>query len=40
MLLCGTFDEIRVGEKASNTKTFTEQDVYRFAEISGDYNPV
>jgi 3-hydroxybutyryl-CoA dehydratase len=34
------FDEIRVGEKASITKTFTEQDVYRFAEISGDYNPV
>jgi len=34
------FDEIRVGEKASTTKTFTEQDVYRFAEISGDYNPV
>ncbi|HAG11269.1 MAG TPA: enoyl-CoA hydratase [Desulfotomaculum sp.] len=34
------FDEIRVGDKASTTKTFTEQDVCRFAEISGDYNPV
>lgn len=34
------FDEIKVGEKASTTKTLTEQDVYSFAELSGDSNPM
>ena len=31
---------IEVGDSASLTKTFTENDVLTFAEISGDQNPV
>jgi len=31
---------IQVGETASLTKTFSESDVLKFAEISGDHNPV
>ncbi len=35
-----TFEEIQIGEKASFTKTVTETDVYLFAGISGDFNPL
>lgn len=35
-----TFDEIQIGENASFTKTITETDVYLFAGISGDFNPL
>ncbi|HMZ61755.1 MAG TPA: MaoC family dehydratase [Leptospiraceae bacterium] len=35
-----TFEEIQIGEKASFTKTITETDVYMFAGISGDFNPL
>ncbi|MBE7410499.1 MAG: MaoC family dehydratase [Leptospiraceae bacterium] len=35
-----TFEEIQIGEKASFTKTITETDVYLFAGISGDFNPL
>lgn len=31
---------IKIGDTASLTKTFTENDVLRFAEISGDQNPI
>ena len=29
-----------VGQKASFSKTISESDVYQFAGISGDFNPV
>lgn len=35
-----SYDEIEVGMKASFTKTITETDVYLFASISGDFNPI
>lgn len=35
-----TFDEIQIGETASFSKTITETDVYLFAGISGDFNPL
>jgi 3-hydroxybutyryl-CoA dehydratase len=31
---------IKIGDSASLTKTFTEDDVLKFAEISGDHNPI
>ncbi|MDB5683633.1 MAG: phosphate acetyltransferase [Sphingomonas bacterium] len=34
-----TFDEIRVGESASVTRTLTERDIQLFALVSGDVNP-
>lgn len=34
------FAQIKVGDKASMTKTVTEYDVYTFAGLSGDFNPV
>ena len=34
------FEEIQIGETASFTKTITETDVYLFAGISGDFNPL
>lgn len=33
-------DEIQVGEKQSFSKTITETDVYLFAGITGDMNPI
>jgi acyl dehydratase len=35
-----TYEEINVGDKASFAKTITETDVYLFAGISGDFNPL
>ncbi|MFZ5648317.1 MAG: MaoC family dehydratase [Bacillota bacterium] len=35
-----TFDQIRIGDKACFSKTVTETDVYLFAGITGDLNPV
>ena len=32
--------EHQIGEKTSVTKTITESDIMKFAEVSGDYNPV
>lgn len=34
------FDDYEIGDSATFTKTITEEDVMRFAEISGDYNPL
>ncbi len=34
------FDEIQIGEKATFSKTITEGDVYAYAGIVGDFNPV
>jgi len=33
------FEAFRVGDRATFTKTFTEEDVRRFAELSGDDHP-
>ena len=33
-------DDFHVGQRASFTKTFTEEDVRRFVEITGDTNPL
>ena len=35
-----SFAEINVGDKASMSKTGTEFDVYSFAGVTGDFNPV
>jgi len=33
-------DEIKVGDSASFTRTISEHDVMRFADITGDHNPI
>lgn len=35
-----TYDELEIGMAAAFTKTITETDVYIFAGISGDFNPM
>lgn len=35
-----TFDDYRVGDRVSATRRFTDDDVRRFAELSGDFNPL
>ena len=40
MELGKTYEEIKLGEKASSTKTVSETDVYLFAGITGDFNPM
>lgn len=35
-----TYDELEIGEEASFSKTISESDVYLFAGISGDFNPL
>src|SRR5438552_18664432 len=40
MQLGKSVHEIQIGEKASVTKTFSESDVYQFAALTGDSNPV
>lgn len=34
------YEDIQIGDKASFTKTISESDIYQFAGITGDYNPV
>ncbi len=34
------WDDYKVGDSAKFTKKITEEDVMKFAEISGDYNPI
>jgi 3-hydroxybutyryl-CoA dehydratase len=34
------YEDIRVGEKATASRTITEADINAFAELSGDYNPI
>ena len=34
------FEQIQIGDKASFTKTISEADIYAFAGITGDFNPV
>lgn len=34
------FEEIKVGDKASFSKTISEADIYAFAGITGDFNPI
>lgn len=35
-----TVDELEVGERAAFSKTVSESDIYLFAGITGDFNPV
>lgn len=35
-----TYDEIQLGDRASFSKTITETDIYLYAGISGDFNPL
>jgi 3-hydroxybutyryl-CoA dehydratase len=35
-----TYEDIQVGDIAEYSKAITEKEVYMFAEVSGDYNPV
>ncbi len=35
-----SYDDLEIGMKASFSKTITETDVYLFAGISGDFNPL
>jgi acyl dehydratase len=34
------YDNLQIGDRASFSKTITESDVYLFAGISGDFNPL
>ena len=34
------YDDIKIGDKASISKTITEHDVYTYAGVTGDFNPV
>ena len=34
------YNEIQIGYKAESTHTITEEDIVKFAEVSGDFNPV
>ena len=40
MLPKRTYEEIKVGEKASYSKTISEAMILEFAELSGDFNPL
>jgi len=35
-----TYEDISVGDKASFSKTVSEMDIYHFAGITGDFNPM
>ncbi|MFW9779784.1 MAG: MaoC family dehydratase [Candidatus Heimdallarchaeota archaeon] len=35
-----TYDEIQIGQSADYTRTITEADIQRFADVSGDHNPL
>jgi 3-hydroxybutyryl-CoA dehydratase len=34
------YDEIKIGQKAEYVRKISEEDIRRFAEVSGDHNPV
>lgn len=34
------FEDIQVGDKATFSKTMTESDIFAFAGITGDFNPI
>lgn len=34
------YDDIHIGDKASMSKTISEHDVYAYAGVTGDFNPV
>lgn len=34
------FDDYKIGDSAKFTKKITEEDVKKFAEVSGDFNPI
>ncbi|MBM7704293.1 MaoC family dehydratase [Metabacillus iocasae] len=34
------YEEIKVGDSASFSKTISESDIYQFAGLTGDFNPV
>ncbi|MCX7780916.1 MAG: MaoC family dehydratase [Negativicutes bacterium] len=34
------FADIKIGDKASMSKTVTEHDIYTFAGVTGDFNPI
>jgi acyl dehydratase len=34
------YDDYKVGDSAEFTKTVTEEDVMKFAEVTGDFNPI
>lgn len=40
MVLDVKYEDIKIGDTASMSKTVTEYDVYTFAGVSGDFNPV
>ncbi len=40
MIIGKTIDELNIGDKATFAKTITETDVYNFAGVTGDMNPV
>ncbi len=40
MLQGKTIDELNIGDRASISKLITERDVIRFAELTGDINPI
>ena len=35
-----TYDELKIGDKANFSKTISESDIYQFAGITGDFNPL
>ena len=35
-----SFDTLRIGDKASMSKTISEYDIYTYAGLTGDFNPV
>lgn len=35
-----SYNDIEIGDKANISKTITEYDIYQFAGITGDFNPV
>lgn len=35
-----TYEELEIGNKASLSKTISESDIYQFAGITGDFNPL
>ncbi len=35
-----SFNEVKIGQTAEYERTITEDDIEKFAEVSGDYNPV